>query len=155
MKAGRTERWLYITLLIVAAIDFALFLYSLYLHRRINHLKQLSFYYLNKSLAAENDLLGLSYLLVRAGIHVDTVFAILDQHPEVESFVPVVPEGEMRKSGWVLNLMAVDLLFDTSGNLKVIVFRPIIDTGYFYPVKQDTLIIYRCNMPDALVCASN
>ncbi len=155
MKTGRTERWVYVTLIIVAVIDVVLFLYSLYLQRRINDLKQLGSYYLNKALAAENDLLGLSYLLIHAGIHVDTVFAILDRHPEVASFVPAVPEEDMKRAGWALNLLAVDLLFDRSGNLKAIVFRPLIEADYFYPVQQDTLIIYKCNASDGMVCVSN
>lgn len=133
-----------IVILIAVIIFFISFIglggYVILLNKEKVKLLEENFYYLNKSNRAENDIKGLSYLLITTEIDLKTTDSVLSNHPEIESFVEIPPQNSIKKMG--MQLMTLTLGFSSDSILDVITYYPLLPVpSNNYSTIEDSLII--------------
>jgi len=118
-----------------------LVVYVVGLHTQNAELLIEKIYYLNKSIRAENDVKGLSYLLITSEIHLHTIDSILIKHPEIESYVEISYNSmdiERRQ------LLTITFEFTSDSLLDVITYYPLMPIpSNKLSLLEDTLKIER------------
>jgi len=133
-----------IVILLAAIVFFISFIglggYVILLYKEKTKLLEENFYYLNKSIKTENDVKGLSYLLITMGIHFKTTDSVLSNHPEINSFVEIPPQNSIKKTS--MQLMTLTLEFSSDSILDVITYYPLLPVpSNNYSTIEHTLII--------------